>query len=61
MKSYLKDLLTLLIVIAVLCVFVYMFDYPAEQKRDIYYGVVGGGVTAFIVVYIIQKLRKPKE
>ena len=61
MKEGWKDLLRLAIVVVVLCAFVYMLDYPADQKRDLYYGVVGGGVTAFIVFFIIKKLREPKE
>lgn len=59
MKEGLKDLLRLIIVCVVLCVFVYI--YPIEdpsQKRDMYYGVVGGGMTAFLVFFIIKAIRE---
>lgn len=58
MKDGLKDLLKLVIVCAVLCVFVYI--YPVENptdKRDMYYGVVGGGMTAFLVFFIIKSIK----
>ena len=61
MKEGLKDLLRLAIVVVVLCAFVYMLDYPAEEKRELYFGVVGGGVTAFIVFFIIIKIRDSKK
>lgn len=61
MKEGLKDLLRLAIVVVVLCAFVYMLDYPAEEKRELYFGVVGGGVTAFIVFFIIKKIRDSKK
>ena len=58
MKEGLKDLLRLAIVVVVLCAFVYMLDYPADQKQELYYGVVGGGITAFVVFFIIKKIRE---
>lgn len=61
MKDAWKDLLRLAIVVVVLCVFVYMFDYPADQKRDMYYGVVGGGITAFLVFFIIRAIRHKND
>ncbi len=54
-------MLRLAIVVVVLCVFVYMFDYPADQKRDMYYGVVGGGITAFLVFFIIRAIRHKND
>lgn len=58
MKEGLKDLLRLIIVLVVLCVFVYVYpvDDPAT-KREMYFGVVGGGMTAFIVFFIIRAIR----
>ena len=61
MKEGLKDLLRLAIVVVVLCAFVYMLDYPAEEKRELYFGVVGGGVTAFFLFFIIKKIRDSKK
>lgn len=58
MKEGLKDLLKLIIVCAVLCTFVYI--YPVEdpaEKRDMYYGVVGGGMTAFLVFFVIKGIK----
>ena len=46
-----KDLLKLVIVIVVLCLLVYL--YPEENpeiKKQMYFGVVGGGVAAFRIV-----------
>lgn len=62
MKNILRDLLRLVIIIAVLCTMVYFMDGPGfDGKSDILYGVVGGGVTAFIVMFVVKKLRKPKK
>ena len=47
MGKGLKDLIKLVIVIVVLCAFVYL--YPEENpeiKKQMYFGVVGGGVAA---------------
>ena len=59
MKDGLKDLLRLIIVLVVLCIFVYI--YPVENqtvKQEMYYGVVGGGMTAFIVFFIVKAIKK---
>ncbi len=62
MKNILRDLLRLVIIITVLCTMVYFMDGPGfDGKSDILYGVVGGGVTAFIVMFVVKKLRKPKK
>ncbi|MCQ2263676.1 MAG: hypothetical protein MJZ70_05275 [Bacteroidales bacterium] len=58
MKEGLKDLLRLIIVVVVLCVFVYIYpEENPETKRELYYGVVGGGMTAFLVFFIIKAIR----
>jgi hypothetical protein len=59
MKKGLKDLLKLVIVIAVLCIFVYL--YPEENpeiKKQMYFGVVGGGVAAFLAFFFIKMIRE---
>ena len=62
MKSIWKDLLRLCIIIAVLCTFVYFMGTPGfEGKHDILYGVVGGGITAFIVMFIIKRIQSSKK
>lgn len=62
MNNILKDLLRLIIIIAVLCAVVYFME-PAgfEGKSDILFGVVGGGVTAFIAMYIFKKIKEKKK
>ena len=62
MNTIWKDLLRLVIIIAVLCAVVYFMD-PAgfAGKSDILYGVVGGGVTAFIAMFIFKKIKEKKE
>ena len=62
MNTIWKDLLRLVIIIAVLCAVVYFME-PAgfAGKRDILYGVVGGGVTAFIAMFIFKKIKEKKE
>lgn len=58
MKEGLKNLLRLIIVVVVLCVFVYIYpEENPETKRELYYGVVGGGMTAFLVFFIIKAIR----
>ncbi|MBP5400846.1 MAG: hypothetical protein J6Y35_04375 [Bacteroidales bacterium] len=62
MNNILKDLLRLLIIIVVLCAVVYFMEPTGlEGKSDILYGVVGGGVTAFIAMYIFKKIKEKKE
>lgn len=51
-------MLRIIIVLIVLCAFVYMYDCPPEQKREMYLGVVGGGLTAFLVFFIIKQIRE---
>ena len=62
MNTIWKDLLRLVIIIAILCAVVYFME-PAgfAGKSDILYGVVGGGVTAFIAMFIFKKIKKKKE
>lgn len=61
MKGIGKDLVRLIIVILVLCAFVYMMDGSIGDKRDMYYGVVGGGVTAFLVFFVVKRIRDKKR
>lgn len=61
MKEIGKDLVRLIIVILVLCAFVYLMDDSMGDKRDIYYGVVGGGVTAFLVFFVVKRIRNKKR
>ena len=59
MKKGLKDLIKLVIVIVVLCAFVYL--YPEENpeiKKQMYFGVVGGGVAAFLAFFFIKMIRE---
>lgn len=51
----------LIIVILVLCAFVYLMDGSVGDKRDMYYGVVGGGVTAFLVFFVVKRIRNKKR
>ena len=62
MNGILKDLLRLVIIIVVLCAVVYFMEPSGfEGKSDILYGVVGGGVTAFIAMYIFKKIKEKKK
>ena len=51
-----------MIIIVVLCAVVYFME-PAgfAGKSDILYGVVGGGVTAFIAMFIFKKIKEKKK
>ena len=62
MKTIWKDLLRLIIIIVVLCTVVYFMEPSGfEGKSDILYGVVGGGVTAFIAMFIFKKIKEKKK
>ena len=61
MKGIGKDLVRLIIVILVLCAFVYLMEGSVGDKRDMYYGVVGGGVTAFLVFFVVKRIRNKKR
>ena len=61
MKGIGKDLVRLIIVILVLCAFVDLMDGSVGDKRDMYYGVVGGGVTAFLVFFVVKRIRNKKR
>lgn len=62
MNNLLKDLLRLVIIVVVLCAMVYFMDGPGfEGKSDILFGVVVGGITAFITMYIFKKIKEKKK
>ena len=62
MANILKDLLRLIIIIVVLCTVVYFMEPSGfAGKSDILYGVVGGGVTAFIAMFIFKKIKEKKK
>ena len=62
MKTIWKDLLRLIIIIAVLCTMVYFMDGAGfKGKGDILFGVVCGGVTAFIAMYIFKIIKEKKK
>ena len=59
MGTHLKNLIKLVVVISVLCIFVYL--YPEENpeiKKQMYFGVVGGGVAAFFAFLFIKMIRE---
>ena len=59
MGTHLKNLIKLAVVISVLCIFVYL--YPEENpeiKKQMYFGVVGGGVAAFLAFFFIKMIRE---
>ena len=59
MGTHLKNLIKLVVVITVLCIFVYL--YPEENpeiKKQMYFGVVGGGVAAFLAFFFIKMIRE---
>lgn len=59
MGTHLKNLIKLVVVIVVLCIFVHL--YPEENpeiKKQMYFGVVGGGVAAFLAFFFIKMIRE---